>query len=442
LRRAWVTWVATGAGCLALACSHATRPGGAGAGAGNVAAAAVPHPTSPAENLKLAKAYYAAGRFADARRAAAATLAAQPKNDEAKIYLGLSYEGLQQFDSARALYTTMLAAQPNKSLRRQLNGRLALVARGEMVAAARQALARESLLAQTPPDPNTVAVMPFHFAGGDTTLKPLERGLAAVVVTDLSRVSTLHIVERARLQALLDEMKLTESGRVDPSTGARSGRLVRAAEVVQGQFSSGANTQVRIDATVVRATDAQVAATGSNADKLQALFDVEKAVVFQLLDHLHITLTPKERTAISERPTRDIQAFLLYSRGLEAEDRGDFAGAAAAFTAAAQRDPNFGAATQQASSTQAAQTASTTSASDLASSATATPGPETPASGALASAINGAIPSGATMLGAVSSSSTIALPATDPNRICEGATCDGPARAALVGTVIIIFKIP
>lgn len=442
LRRASVAWVVTGATLTALACSGATKAGGGSPA--DISALEARHSTNPADNLKLAKAYYAAGRFADARRAAQATLAAQPKNDEARIYLGLSYEGLTQFDSARALYSRMLAAQPSKGMQKQLTGRLAIVSRSEMIAAARQAIARESVLAATAPDPNTVAVMPFRYGGGDSTLKPLERGLAALVITDLSHVTRLHIVERARLQALLDELKLAESGRVDPATGARSGRLVRAAQVVQGQFTGGANTQVRIDATVVRATDAQVAASGSNSDKLQALFDIEKSVVFQLLDKLQITLTPAERTAISERPTRDIQAFLLYSRGLEAADRGDFAGAAAAFTAAAQRDPKFGAAAQQASASQAAQTATATSAADLATTAgaaAATP-VELPGSGALASAINGAVASGATMLDAVSSSGTIALPVSDPNRICEGATCDGPARAALVGTVIIIFKLP
>src|SRR5439155_26213418 len=58
-------------------------------------------PDDPATNLRLAKAYYSAGRFADSRRAATTILRSQPGSDQAQIYLGLSYEGLTQFDSAR-----------------------------------------------------------------------------------------------------------------------------------------------------------------------------------------------------------------------------------------------------------------------------------------------------------------------------------------------------
>ncbi len=430
-----------------LSCSGAARPGAVSpADVAALEAQQARHPADPLQNLRLAQAYYAAGRFADARRTAARTLELQPANDEARVYLGLSYEGLAQFDSARATYTRLLAARPSEAVRRLLAGRLAMMTRAELVWAARQAIARESLLAQTPPSPNTVAVMPFQYVGSDSAIRPLERGLAALVVTDLSRVGQLRVVERARLQALLDELGLAHSDRLDPATGARSGRLVRAAEVVQGQFSSGPDSRLRIDASVVRAADAEVAATGSNADKLQALFDIEKGVVFQLLDRLGITLTPGERTAISERPTHDVTAFLLYSRGLEAADRGDFAAAAASFSAAAARDPGFAAPSQQAAASQAAQTAAATPPAEIAAAAgAASVTPETPGlggGGALASAINGAVPTGAAMLDAVTSSSGLALPESDPNRICEGATCDGPTRAVLIGGIIIIFKLP
>jgi hypothetical protein len=47
---------------------------------------------------------------------------------------------------------------------------------------------------------------------------------------------------------------------------------VGAAEVVEGQFATGPRDQVRLDATVVRAVDAQAAAAGSNVgDPWQAL---------------------------------------------------------------------------------------------------------------------------------------------------------------------------
>ena len=405
---------------------------------------AAAHPEDRAVTLRLAKAYYAADRFADALPLLERIAQAAPADQETQAYLGLAYEGLTRYAEARAVYTRLLASKPERKVRRLLSGRLELLTRKELQFAARQAIARESLLTRTAPDPNTIAVMPFHYAGGDSTYRPLERGLAAVVVTDLSRVHQLKLVERARVQVLLDELQLVEKGSVDAATGARSGRLVGAAQVVQGQFTTGPAAQLRIDATVVRASDVQIAAAGSSADRLQALFDIEKAVVFQLLDKLGITLTPAERVAISERPTRDLQAFLLYSKGLEAQDRGDFVAAAQAFQRAAGIDPGFRAASQQAATTQDAQAATTAPATDIATPLPAAgPGPlVAPGTPTLFNAINGAVPSGAVVLQGNAAGGPSGPPPSDPNRICEGANCAGPALSTLVGTIIIIVTRP
>ncbi len=433
------------AACALAACARPTASGARGPAPTDLAALEAQraqHPDDPALQLRLAKAYYAANRFADARAALVVVLQARP-GDEARAYLGLTYEGLNQFDSARTVYTQLLAAKQGGSVKRLLNGRLVLLTRHELQYQARQAIAREATLAATPPDPNTIAVMPFRYTGADTTLRPLERGLAALVVTDLSRVRRLRLVERERLQVLLDEIQLAASGRVDPATGARSGRLIGAGQVVQGQFAEVPTANFRMDAAVVRAADAQVAATGSGSDQLRALFDIEKQVVLQLLDRMGITLTPAERAAISERPTRDIQAFLLYSRGLEAQDRGDFRTAAQSFQAAAQRDPGFSAAQQQAQQSQAADVATVAPSSELASAVAPPEPPPGPPSGTLAGALEGTNPTGGGIAGSPSAGgASSGNPVPAPGLICESATCDGPARAALIGYLLITITRP
>jgi tetratricopeptide (TPR) repeat protein len=405
------------------------------------------HPTDPDLNLRLAKAYYAANRFADARKALAIVLTQQPNNRVAETYLGLSYEGMEQFDSARTIYTTLLATKPSGEIGRLLNGRLTLLARKELHAAARTSLAHETELSRTPPDPNTVAVFPFRYTGQDSSLRPLERGLAALVVSDLSHVRRLRLVERERLQALLDEMKLAASGRVDPATGARSGHLVGAGQVVQGQFQEAPGANIRLDATMVRAGDAQVAATGSGRDPLSQLFDLEKSVVFQLLTKTGVPISPAESIAISERPTKDLQAFLLYSRGLESQDRGDFRAAGADFKAAAQRDPTFQAAAQQSQSSDAASSASTTSDNSLAAvvgGGTGAPsgGPPAGTTQALQLGINTTVPSGTTISDQIGGNNNSNQPRTDP--LCEASTCQGLTGGgpSLIGTIIIIIKRP
>jgi TolB-like protein len=406
-------------------------------------------PDDPAVNLRLAEAYYSAQRYGDARAMLGRTLVHQPDNAEGRIYLGYTYEGLGQFDSARAVYTGLEASKPSGPVRRLLAGRLALVAQHQLIYDARQALARESTLSKTPPPPNTVAVMPFRYTGTDSTYRPLSRGLAALVVTDLSRVHSLRLLERERVQALLDEMKLSESGRVDPASGARSGHLIGASQVVQGQFDVQPN-QVRVNATVVRTSDAGVAATGTGADRLQALFDVEKQVVFQLLGKMGITLTPAEQTAISERPTRDLEAFLLYSRGLAAQDQGNFSAASQAFSAAAAKDPGFSAAGSAAASSQQASDASAATASDATAAIVGPPTPPAPPLGqTLTTTINNTVGSGATGLlptgsgtGGTQGGTLGVIPPTRPAGVCEAVAACGPQNTGLIGSLIIIIIRP
>ncbi|HXI21600.1 MAG TPA: CsgG/HfaB family protein, partial [Gemmatimonadales bacterium] len=183
--------------------------------------------------------------------------------------------------------------------------------------------------------------------------EPVGRGLTQLMITDLSKLRDLRLLERDRVQALVDEMSLTADGRVDPTTGARSGRMLRAARVVQGSLQDQpGGTDLRLDATVVDATNDKVVASGTATDPLRQLFDLQKNVLLRLVQQLGITLTPAERAALSERPTADLQAFLSFSRGLEDEDRGDYQAASADYQAALARDPNFKAARDRQQSTQ------------------------------------------------------------------------------------------
>src|SRR6267142_1969605 len=86
--------VVVAVGLLSLACAGGPKPARLPATA--VAALETElarHPDDPAANLRLGKAYYAAGQFAQARHALGTTLRLQPRNAEAQVYLGLSYEG-------------------------------------------------------------------------------------------------------------------------------------------------------------------------------------------------------------------------------------------------------------------------------------------------------------------------------------------------------------
>ena len=189
------------------------------------------------------------------------------------------------------------------------------------------------------PEPSTIAVLPMTIAG-DSSLQPLSRGLAELMLSDLAMVRSLRLLERIQVGALLDELKLGQSGRADPSTAARVGRLLRAERMVQGVAAITENGPVRMSATVVR-SDGTVRSGAQANGTFKQLLDLEKQLVFGLATELGIQLTEAERQRILRQGTKNLAAFLAYSQGLEALDRGDYRAAAAAFGAAARSDPSF-----------------------------------------------------------------------------------------------------
>jgi tetratricopeptide (TPR) repeat protein len=321
----------------------------AGTGGNRVAPTDIPaletqvreRPTDGVLMTRLGVAYYGRQDWARARDALKAAVAIDASNYRGLVYLGMTYEELGSLDSARASYSQARLRARGARQRGELDNRLRLLTHKEIQVAARGALAQESTLSRTPPEANTIAVFPFRYMGSNEEMRPLERGIAQLVVADLGKVSSLRLLEREQVQALVDEMRLAESGRVDPATGARSGRLLRAQNVVQGSIQEPQPSAIQLDANAINSVTSSVSASGSAGGPMEQLLDAQKQVVFQLLDRLGVAITPAERQALEERPTRDLQAFLLYSRGLAAQDNGDFGAAAALFGQAAQRDPGF-----------------------------------------------------------------------------------------------------
>jgi tetratricopeptide (TPR) repeat protein len=304
-------------------------------------------PGSFAVNRSLGIAYYKAGRYADARAALEAASRLEPNDGTTALYLGLSAEELGDLAAARRAYASYLTVGRTSRVRRQLQSRLAALAKRELAADAKLAVQRERSLGSVSGSPTTIAVLPLRFTGADSSLRPLERGFAELLTTDLARSSKLTLVERPRIQALLDELALRRGGQTDASTNVRAGKLLRAGRVVQGSILQLDGSQLRVDAAVVDVPTTQVRGTTQGADQADRLFDLEKRIALDLFRELGVTLTVAERTAIEQRPTRSLAAFLAYSRGLTAEDQGRYDDASRFYQDAARIDPGFGAALQK-----------------------------------------------------------------------------------------------
>jgi TolB-like protein len=390
--------------------------------------------------------YYKAQRYSDARTTLTEASTLAPNDGVVALYLGLSSEGLGDFKAAKVAYSSYLKVGRTQRVRRQLEGRLAAMQRRELQEAAKAAVQQEATLSAQPGDKNTVAVMPFKFSGSDSTLQPLERGFADLLATDISRVKAITVVERERLQAILDEIKLAQSGAVDSATGVRAGKLIQAGTLVQGSLAQNGD-KLRTDAALVSVATSAISITpATDEQNLDRLFDMEKRIALSLIQSLGVQITTAERDAIEQRPTKSLQAFLAYSQGLEFSDQGRYDEASRAFGNAARIDPGFGVAQQK--STQAAnmsigsggmQTieASLQGSSEGAVVSAANNGSSNPAGQSGGSAQNAAEQLNPSTAGTATTGSTTgsAPPKTDPS---AGTGADNPAKAK----VVIVIKPP
>ncbi len=206
--------------------------------------------------------------------------------------------------------------------------------------------------------------------------------------------------------------------------------------MVQGVAAITQNGPVRMSATVVRG-DGTVRSGAQANGTFKQLLDVEKQLVFGLATELGIQLTEAERQRILREGPKNLAAFLAYSQGLEALDRGDYRAAAAAFSAAVHSDPSFQQAHQQ---QQAAEAAPMVLASpgDLVTvveaAAQVTVPAEPAALGALQQATTDVSPNPADALGTTGVASIVSHPTNESQGITSVVSASGVIR--------IIFKLP
>ena len=189
----------------------------------------------------------------------------------------------------------------------------------------------------------TIAIAYFDNNTGKTELDPLRKGLADMLITDLGNVGSLQIVERDKLNQVLDELKLSKSKFIDPKTAQKLGKGLAAEFIMTGSYVLGGDN-LRVDVRVVEVKTGRVAASEKVEGKKEEFFALEKDLVDILIKTLDVKLSSGERGKLRSNATQSFDAWQKYSAGLDAKDRGDDAEARRLFQAALDADPNYRAA--------------------------------------------------------------------------------------------------
>jgi len=188
--------------------------------------------------------------------------------------------------------------------------------------------------------PHTLAVAYFDNNSGDAQYDPLRKGLADMLITDLFTLSSLKVVEREKLNAVVDELKLGQTKLVDKTTAVKMGKLLSAEYVLTGGLTVSKQT-LRLDARVFKVEDGGMVATRRVEGSTEDFFSVEKDLVDALVKDLSLQVAPGERSKLRRNQTQSFAAFSTYSRALDAQDLGNVEEAARLFQAALDADPGY-----------------------------------------------------------------------------------------------------
>ncbi len=289
---------------------------------------------------ELGVAFYKKGDLVKAEDALKQSNSISP-DSRANLYLGLVYEKQEKWDMALEAYGTSLSLKPGKKIAEKTRTHIDLLLGKRLEAEIAESIANEEAISVDTIPVNTIAVSNFDGSLLPTELAPLSRGLTEIVSVDLSKVMSLTVIERQKINIIMDELKRGSSGYVDPATAPRVGKLLGSYKVVTGTIMGLGEDGFRINGVVVQTDDGSSQNSKAQEGDLKDLFKVQKDFVFTLIDSLGITLSQLERDAIEEVPTESYLAFLAYCRGLDYEERGMYKPAKQEFNKALELDANF-----------------------------------------------------------------------------------------------------
>ena len=106
-------------------------------------------------------------------------------------------------------------------------------------------------------EPLNVAVSYFANNSNDETLNNLEKGIAEMLITDLSISKDIRLVERERLNDVLKEIDLQKNPYFDSTSAAQLGKGLGAGIIVTGSFMV-MNDTMRIDARLIDVDSSEV----------------------------------------------------------------------------------------------------------------------------------------------------------------------------------------
>jgi TolB-like protein len=198
-------------------------------------------------------------------------------------------------------------------------------------------------------EPPTVAVLYFDYTGKNDELVVLRKGLAQMLISDLSGSDAVRVVERDRIEDILAELKLQGTGKVDAKSAAKLGKLLGARYLVLGGYFDLAGA-LRVDARIIEVETGRVLKSFGVNGKPGDFLPVEQTIAGNLGQwfgaNLSAAATPSTPAPAAKKPPKPPAALktktaVKYAEALAMLDSGDKDKAKDALGKVIKEQPDF-----------------------------------------------------------------------------------------------------
>lgn len=189
---------------------------------------------------------------------------------------------------------------------------------------------------------SVVAVLRYDNNTGDDRYEHLGRAFSSMMISDLSAIERIQLVERDRLEELLAELDFQQSGYVDPESAQTVGMIVGAQFVVAGAFLT-ADPEMRLDTRIAKVETTEIVTTAEVTGQQESLFELQQQLAEELIAGFEIVLTEEERAQLEARQEAnridDLETMVQFSEALCLLDYGAYLEAAETLQGVQQRAP-------------------------------------------------------------------------------------------------------
>ena len=168
----------------------------------------------------------------------------------------------------------------------------------------------------------------------------LSQGLAEIMITELSKVQNLKLVERQKINSLIQEMQLSQSGIVSDNAGIQVGKLLGAHFLVFGSYMISFDKKIRVDIRIVEVETGVTIEAGEVTNKVTKLFEIIKELNKKITKDLDVKLTNDEKKALKDSEA-SLDMISYFSNALEFEELNKIDDAKKMYQKILDKDPDF-----------------------------------------------------------------------------------------------------